>query len=186
MKKVKKLTEKTLIKKLESMKQEELRKIIADLFKTNKLVEESISLMLLDEEYGNALLEKYKKRMYKIFNPSDIVRSGFSLESAQTILSEFADVCANNEGRLYGDLALYFAECATDFTMGYGDIDEDFYDALGDAYHDAVIIASDNEELYNLWHTRFENILHQFSGFGWGMDDFIAGEYHSIPFIQAQ
>jgi hypothetical protein len=35
--------------------------------------------------------------------------------------------------RFYGDLALYFAECATDFTMSYGDIDEDFYDALGDA-----------------------------------------------------
>lgn len=50
--------------------------------------------------------------------------------------------------RWYGDLALYFAECATDFTMGYGDIDEDFYDALGDAYHDAVVIASKEEQLY--------------------------------------
>lgn len=52
------------------------------------------------------------------------------------VLSDFADICGG--GRWYGDLVLYFAECATDFTMSYGDINEKFYDALGDAYHDAV------------------------------------------------
>ena len=48
-------------------------------------------------------------------------------------IKNFADVCIGDNSRWYGDLALYFAECATDFTMSYGDIDEDFYDALGDA-----------------------------------------------------
>lgn len=47
------------------------------------------------------------------------------------VLSEFADVCIGDNDRWYGDVALYFAECATDFTMCYGDIDEDFYDTLG-------------------------------------------------------
>ena len=81
-------------------------------------------------------------------------------------------------------LHLYFSECATDFTMCYGDIDEAFYDALGDAYHDAVIIASGDEQLYQLWKNRLETILHKFSGFGWGMDDFIAGEYYLIPRVE--
>ena len=40
------------------------------------------------------------------------------------ILSDFADMCG--DGRWYGDLALYFAECATDFTMSYGDINESY------------------------------------------------------------
>ena len=180
----KKLTEKALVKKLDTMSREELTKIIVDFYKTNKSIEEGLSLMILGEEYGSALLEKYKKQLYKIFNPTNIVRTGFSLEKAQMVLSDFADVCIGDNGRWYGDLALYFAECATNFTMSYGDIDEDFYDALGDAYHDAVVIASGEEQLYKLWKERLEYILYEFSGFGWGMEDFIVGEYYSLPWIE--
>ena len=177
----KKLTEKALMKKLNTMDKEELVKIISDLFKTNKTAEARLNLLFLGEEYGNALLEKYKKQLCKIFNPSNIVRTGFSLEKAQQILSDFADMCG--DGRWYGDLALYFAECATDFTMSYGDINEEFYDALGDAYRDAVTIARRDEEMYKLWKNRLEYIYHEFSGFGWGMDDFITEEYYSMPWV---
>lgn len=180
----KKLTEKALVNKLESFSKEELMNIIVDFYKSNKSVEEGLILMILGEDYGNALLEKYKKQLFKVFNPSAAVETGFSLERAQMILSDFADICVRDYGRWYGDLALYFSECATDFTMCFGDIDEDFYDALGDAYHDAVIIASGDEQLYQLWKNRLETILHKFSGFGWGMDDFIAGEYFSIPWVE--
>ena len=176
------LTEKSLIKNLNAMSQEELVKIISELFKMNKSVEARLNLMIIGDEYGSALLEKYKKQLYKIFNPSNIVRMGFSLEIAQMVLSDFADICGG--GRWYGDLALYFAECATDFTMSYGDINEKFYDALGDAYHDAVIVASKDEELYKLWKDRLEYVYHEFSGFGWGMDDYITGEYYSIPWLE--
>ena len=182
----KKLTEKVLVKKLESMSKEELMDIIIEFYKTNEMVEAGLSLMILGEDYGNVLLEKYKKQLYKIFNPSDIVRSGFSLENAQRVLSDFADACVGDMGRWYGDLALYFAECATEFTMSFGDIDEEFYDALGDAYHDAVVIASEDECLYQLWKERMETVLHDFSGFGWGMEEFIAEEYYSIPWIEKE
>ena len=47
---------------------------------------------------------------YRIFNPSDIVRMGFSIDTAQQVLAEFADICVNDNGKWYGDLALYFAE----------------------------------------------------------------------------
>ena len=88
----KKLTEKALLKKLNTMDKEELVTIISDLYKTNKTAEARLNLLFLGEEYGNALLEKYKKQLYKIFNPSNIVRTGFSLEKAQQILSDFADM----------------------------------------------------------------------------------------------
>ena len=39
------------------------------------------------------------------------------------------------------------------------------YDALGDAYHDAVVIANENERLYHLWKDRLETVLHDFSSF---------------------
>ena len=70
-----------------------------------------------------------------------------------------------------------------EITMSYGDINEDFYDALGDAYRDAVTIARRDEEMYKLWKDRLEYIYHEFSGFGWGMDDFITKEYYSLPWV---
>lgn len=178
----KKLTEKALLKKLNDMNQEELVKIIYDLFKTNKSVEERLNLILLGDDYGNMLLERYKKKLYKMFNPTNIVRTGFSLEKAQSLLSDFANVSGSD--RWYGDLSLYFAECATDFTMTYGDINEKFYSVLGDAYHDAVVAASQDEDLYELWKDRLEYIYHEFSNFGWGMDDYITEEYYSIPWLE--
>ena len=78
----KKLTEKALVKKLNTMDKEELVTIISDLYKTNKTAEARLNLLFLGEEYGNAWLEKYKKQLYKILNPSNIVRTGFSLEKA--------------------------------------------------------------------------------------------------------
>ncbi len=80
---------------------------------------------------------------------------GFSIDTAQQVLAKFADICVNDNGKWYGDLALYFAECATDFTLGYGDIDEDFYEVLGDAYHEAIVAAGQDEELYKLWKVQF-------------------------------
>lgn len=115
----KKLTEKSLEKKLHNMCVEELIQMIMSLYRSNESAEQSINLQIVGDAYGNELLEKYKKRLYKIFNPSDIVRMGFSLENAQQVLSEFADICVNDNGKWYGDLALYFAECATDFA-GFG------------------------------------------------------------------
>ena len=144
----KKLTEKALVKNLEIMSRVELVKIITELFKTNKVVEARLNLLFLGDEYGSELLEKYKKQLYKIFNPTNIVRTGFSLEKAKMVLSDFLDICGDS--KWYGDLALYFAECATDFTMK----------------------------------DRWEYIYHEFSGFGWGMDDYITEEYYSIPWIE--
>lgn len=180
----KKLTEKALEKKLQNMSKEECIQMIMSFYRFDKTAEQIINLQMVGDSYGNELLEKYKKRLYKIFNPSDIVRMGFSIDTAQQVLSEFADICVNDNGKWYGDLALYFAECATDFTMDYGDIDENFYDVLGDAYHDAIVAASKDEKLYKLWKDRLESILHDFAGFGWGMEEYLCGEYYSIPWLQ--
>lgn len=42
-----------------------------------------------------------RMRVYKIFNPSDIVRMGFSIDIAQHVLAEFADICVNDNGKWY-------------------------------------------------------------------------------------
>lgn len=179
---VKKLAEASLRKRLEQMDEASLIQMIIDLYKGSNAAEKAINLCLLGDDYGMGLLDQYKKRLYKIFNPADIVRTGFSLEAAQVVLDDFADVCIDSD-RLYGDLALYFAECATDFTMSYGDIDDEFYDALVDAYHVAVVAAAKDKRVYEILKDRFRSVLDAFAGFGWGMEDEISDEYFSIPWI---
>ena len=146
----KKLSEKSLMRRLEKMDKEQLQQIILDLYKSSAAMSDGINMLIQGEVFGKELLEKYNNNLYMFFYTTNIVRKCFSLEKAQDILSEFADKCAGDNGGLYGDFALYFAECATDFTMTYGDIDEKFYDALGDVYHDAVVAASKNKNVYML------------------------------------
>lgn len=55
---------------------------------------------------------------------------------------------------------------------------------IGDAYHDAIVAAGQDEELYKLWKDRLESVLHDFAGFGWGMEEYIYEEYYSQPWIQ--
>ena len=55
---------------------------------------------------------------------------------------------------------------------------------IGDAYHDAIVAAGQDEELYKLWKDRLESVLHDFAGFGWGMEEYIYEEYYSLPWIQ--
>ena len=76
-------------------------------------------------------------------------------------------------------------ECATDFTLGYGDIDEDFYEVLGDAYHEAIVAKEVRMKNYiNYGRTGWRVFLHDFAGFGWGMEEYICEEYYSLPWIQ--
>ena len=57
----KKLTEKSLEKKLHNMGTEELIQIIMSLYRSNKSVEQGINLQIVGDTYGNELLER--KRM---------------------------------------------------------------------------------------------------------------------------
>lgn len=173
----KKLTNKALIKKLESMTHEQLVTIISDLFKTNKTVETSLNLMFLEETYASELVEKNKKKLAKVFNSP----RAFSLEKAKAILSEFSVICKDT--KWYGDLALYYAQCATEFTMMYGDMNEKFYDALADAYENAIMFACEDEELYNQWKDRLEYVYDSFSGIDCEMDEFFVEQYYSIPWV---
>ena len=44
---------------------------------------------------------------------------------------------------------------------------------MEDVYHNAIVAASEDEELYKLWNERLKSILHDFGGFGWGMEEYI-------------
>lgn len=177
----KKITEKVLLKKLETMDKEELEALIVELFKSNKYVEEKLSFKYLGEEFGNALLEKSKKKIYKIFNG----KNGFSLKNAQTVLSDFSNVCGHDTP-IYADLALYFAECATEI-VGYGYTNDVFLETLFNEFSFAISVVYDDEQLYKLWKNRLEYVHDELECLGFEMMDYgIDDEYYSIPWREEE
>lgn len=162
------------------MDEDELKQILLELFKTSRTVQARLNLMFLEEEYGKTILEKYKKRLLKIFNS----RQGFSLEKAKAVLSEFEEICGQT--KWYGQLALYYACLATEMTLSCGGMGQRFYAVLADAYHDAVEVVYEDEDLYHQWRKSLEFVLNVFLDFGWGMDDYIVNEYYSIPWVEEE
>jgi len=91
------------------------------------------------------------------------------------VISDFKKVCQDAEMLL--ELKLYFAECGTEFTNMYGDIDERFYDSVCDTFHDVVVAVTEEEELFEKWDNRISRIVHDSGGIGWGFHDYLVEEY---------
>lgn len=56
------------------------------------------------------------------------------------------------------DLTLFYIECGTQFTCSYGDIDEDFYMELEDAFENLLIFLKEHKET-NLFETYKPRIV---------------------------
>jgi len=171
-----------LKKKLAGLDRKELEKMLCDIYKNCEQAEQMMNLALLDETYGRKLLEKYQDRLDKIFFPNDIVHARFSLSTAKKVLSDYKKVCSDIE--LVSELKLYFVECGTDFTNTYGDIDERFYNAVCDVFHDVTEIVSDEKTLFEKWKDRLAAVVRETDGIGWGFHDYLVQEYHSIPWVE--
>lgn len=171
-----------LKKKLANLEQKELIQIICCLYKNCDYAEQAINLKMLDQSYGERLLQQYQGRMYKIFFPDDIIRVGFSLSSAKRVVSDFKKVCQDME--LIMELELTFAEYGTKFTNIYGDIDTPFYNAVCAAFHDVIKAVSKDKKLFDKWNSRLRGIVDDSAGIGWGFHDYLVIEYINIPWIE--
>jgi len=177
----KEMTIPELKKKLSGLERKELEKMLCDLYKNCDQAEQIMNLQLLDEAYGKKLLGYYQNRMEMIFFPGDIVRYGFSVSMAKKVISDFKKVCQNK--KLVLELKLYFAECGTEFTNMYGDIDAKFYDAICSVFHEIVNAVSEDRELFEEWQSRLLGLVKDSRGTGWGFHDYLVEEYYNIPWI---
>lgn len=75
-----------LKKRLTGLERKELEKMLCDVYKNSVQAEQIMNLVLLDENYGKKLLKQYQDRLYNIFFLDDIVRVGFSLSLAKSVI----------------------------------------------------------------------------------------------------
>ena len=182
----KEMTVSELKKKLAEMNKKDMEKLLCLLYKNCDEAEKIINLQLLDESYKEQLLIQYKEKMHDIFFPKNLMRIGFSLSLAKSVITEFKKICQDEVCLL--DLQLYYVECGTDFTNTFGDINIKFYDSLCSAYHGVVMAVSNHtsDYLYRRFKDRLKTVVYDSSGIGWGFHDYIAEEYFNISWVESE
>lgn len=180
----KEMTLTDLKKKLSEMDYTELQKMICNIYKNSDMAEKMINVAILGSDYKEKLLKQYKEKMDNVFFPNDIVRTGFSLSWAKSLIGEFKKICQRQEYIL--DLQLYYVECGTDFTNTFGDIDMKFYDSLCSVYHTVIqaVMTCEDSSLYQQFADRLYSVVKGSEGIGWGYHDYVAEEFFSIPWLE--
>lgn len=177
----KEMTMNELKRHLSNINDLELKKLLCHLYKNSDTAEKIINVAILGSDYEEKLLKQYKEKMYKVFFPNDIMRCGFSLSWAKSLITEFKKSSSTDENLL--DLQLYYVECGTDFTNTFGDIDMKFYDSMCSVYHTVVqaVNKHKNDSLYKQFEDRLYGIVEDTKGMGWGFHDYVAAQFFSIP-----
>lgn len=146
---------------------------IVELFNKFPKVKEFYQSKLTDNG-DSELHAKYKKIIRDEFFPS----RGFGkmrLSIARQAINDFKKICT--KPNLIVDLMIYYVEMGVRFTLDYGDIDAPFYYSMESMYDSAAKFAIDNKitEEYLL---RFNKILTDTDGLGWGFYDSLDEIYH--------
>lgn len=179
----KKMTKTNFRKNIAGLTEKELVDLLWPIYQKDPFFQNATDLAFADEASATELVATYKKRLDKIFFPTNLNR-GFSLKQANDTLKEFAKL--TKDPALLGDLQLYFAELGTEFTAMYGDMEERFYTAVGRAYEGAVDFAAEDEALYAAWSQRLEKVYHEAQNIGWGFADHISKVYVRLPWQERE
>ena len=149
----------------------ELVKLLVDLYKDNKNVQNYIDSKLLGDGYEKELLENYKKKIESCFFP----QRGFAknpTKEGKLLINEFKKISKNDEYVV--DLQLYYIECGVNFTNSFGDMPMPFYKALASALDDVVSrIYMSSNNIYDLFRKRIISIENNSESIAWGFGMYV-------------
>ncbi|WP_340006086.1 DUF6155 family protein [Paenibacillus sp. FSL K6-0276] len=160
-----KLRNSTIKKHLNNLTREELEAEILNLAKTHPIIQEHYySVLFPDQE---EVLDKYKKIIEKEFghHRGEILRYPIMKQA----LKDFSNVSTNKEQ--IAELMIFTVECGVDFTLSYGDIDDEkFYRTISSIYEQALSYIVDNQ-LEEEFVDQCNELTQNSQGNGWGFGD---------------
>jgi len=126
---------------------------------------------------GKDSLDPYKRIIQNTMDPDIEKNEALDMKTAKKAIKSYAKAVDNPQGE--AELMIFFIECGNNFTLSYGDIDEEFYDALIDMYEIAIEtvkeLSSHEQEAFK---DRLFEIMDEVSDIGWGYHGSLAGMYH--------
>lgn len=149
---------------LNKLKKGDLINQIAELYKKYMPVKEYFDFYVNPDE--DKLLEQYKERVTSGFFP----KHGYKLKVSisRKAINDFKKLGTSQES--LADLLLHYVECGVEFTNAYGDIGENFYTSVENAYDNALEVISKNGMLKK-FKSRATAIVKNTEGIGWGVHD---------------
>ena len=126
---------------------------------------------------GEDPLEPYKRIIQNAIHPYREDNEILDITSATEAIRHYSKAVDNVKGE--AELMTFFVECGNNFTLSYGDIDEDFYDELLLMYEKAIetvmeIPLTEQKE----FRERLHEIMTSASGIGWGYHDGLCELYY--------
>jgi hypothetical protein len=164
---------KEIKKELLSKDKEELVKQILELYKKYSPVKEYFDFYLNPNE--DELYEKYKVKVREGFYQ----KKGFQLKLSlsRKAISDFRKLEVSKE-RL-GELMLYFVECGVEYTNDFGDIDEQFYLSIENAFGDSLKLL-ENDDVLEKYKERVEKVVDDSERTGWGLSESLLEIYDNF------
>jgi hypothetical protein len=101
------------------------------------------------------------------------------IEKANDAINRYSKAVDNPIGE--AELRIFYVECGNNFTLSYGDIDEDFYDSLLDMYEYAIeTVLETAKEEQDALQERLKEIMESASHIGWGYGDGLGDLYYEV------
>ena len=130
------LTKTQLKKHLAHLEQKELVEELAKLFTNFKEVKQYYQMKYNPDTDYKAFLESYKEKLEKKFYTKIGIPLYPSAATLRKLITEFKKFSASKYDLV--ELTLYRVELAVEFSNRFRNVDESFYKATLNAYHDAI------------------------------------------------
>ena len=160
---------------IKSFEASQLIELVKDLY---QLSDENKMFLHARFSDGSASLNKYKKMILDSLYPDIMHKNNvFNFDKANKVIEGFARATSSNEST--ADLMIYYVECGNKFTLDYGDINENFYEALIEMYKRAIkSVRKMPKNEQEPFRKRLEKIMTSADGIGWGYYDDLCHFYY--------
>lgn len=157
------------------LNQKQLVQLVSDLYRLSK---ENQAFFHARFGIGDDPLAPYKKTIDACMYPDVYSNKPIQISKAKKAINSYSKAVGDPLGEI--ELMVFFVECGNNFTVNFGDIDEDFYDALNRMYQKAIQkVLCLPEEQQRGFKERLESIMTSASGIGWGYYDMLYADYQS-------
>jgi len=165
----------TDVKKIiNSFDKKELIGLVGDLYRLSTANKDFFHARL---SIGVDPLKSYKRIIQNAIHPYLEDNETLDIERANDAIKHYSKAIDDPRGE--AELMTFYVECGNNFTLSYGDIDEDFYDSLLSMYEKAIDIIIElpvNEQ--KAFIERLHEVMTSASGIGWGYYDGLCALYY--------
>jgi hypothetical protein len=154
----------------------ELLKLIADLYSSSA---DNKSFIHSRYSVGGETLEPYRSIISESLYPDVYKNKPIRLSIGKKAISDYFKATKDKAGQL--ELMVHYLETGNQFTVDFGDIDEQFYSSLESMFERTLTeLRKQSTDVQEKYVSRLEEVVSLARNIGWGYFDYISdifGEY---------